>query len=87
MQIDIVELEAKQAARYEKFPKNRIPFLNTYNAVRDDMINMKAWHRGQIGMTTLRERVRRTNHLPAVSEEAMLFTLKLTGWMEYEDDE
>ena len=82
MQIDIVELEARQAARYEKFPKNRIPFLNTHNAVRDDMVNMKEWARGLICMDTLRERVRKTNHLPAVSEEAMLYTLRITGWME-----
>ena len=74
-------VEDMQLDRMLKFPRDRIAFMKSNNAVQEDLKNFKLWAKGYIDLKALCQATARVNHLPRVSEEQMINELKITGWL------
>lgn len=81
MTLSIREAQEKRQAKY---PKDRIAMLET--KVQDDKIDLQKFYHKDISFKELRRRIAKNNHLDEyfedgmIPEEAMITTLKNTGW-------
>lgn len=76
----MASIDEMQLKRMERFPKNRIAFWNSNNAIQEDIKNFRLWTKGMINLDALCRYTARSNHLPKVTEEQMVNELKITGW-------
>lgn len=75
-------LYEEQSERWKQYPPNRICFYGSEASANNDMENFKLFRDGQIDMEQLRRRTARGNFLPleAVTEENLMYEMKVTGW-------
>ena len=68
----MASIDEMQLKRMERFPKNRIAFWNSNNAIQEDIKNFRLWTKGMINLDALCRYTARSNHLPKVTEEQMV---------------